>query len=133
MNKGKSTGGRPPYEPDERDFLLAQKLAEKGCSHEVIANALDISKRTLYALMERDKDFLHRIKKGVVEHFLDCEEKVTNNQMSPTAFIYFSKTKWKHFYPQEDREVQPQKVEVNLTDEQSMKILEIAGQDGAPV
>ena len=135
MNKGTSIpkGGRPRYEPDKDDLALVKKLVSSGLTVESITQVLDISRTTYYELIARDKNFSDTIKKGRAYDYLACDEAVKQNNLSPTTYIYFSKTKWKDFYPQEDREVQPQKVEVNLTDEQAMKILEIAGQDGAPV
>ena len=107
---------------------MTGKIGRTGLRDEKVSKMLGISKKTYYPLMDRDEDFLHSIRGGRAYYYLKCDEAAVKGEMSATMYVFFAKTKWKHFYPQEDREVQPQKVEVNLTDEQTMKILEIAGQ-----
>ncbi len=104
MKTGESTGGRPPYAVEHTDIELARKMAAKGYSKKAIAKALEIDETPLYELAKRDEDFSKCIKRGVIEHCLDAEDKITEGKLSPTTYIYWSKTKWREFYPQEEKQ-----------------------------
>ena len=106
MKTGKSTpkGGRPPYITEDEDLLLAEKLASFGYSKKAIADALEINESTLYEIQARDSKFSKCIKRGVVNHCLRIEEMYEQGEISPTQYIYWSKTKWRSFYPQENQQ-----------------------------
>ena len=125
MVKGESTGGRPPYVLEQEDIQLAERLAKHGYSKKSIAAALGINETTLYEILARNEEFSKCIKKGFAEHCVNAEDRVLDGNLSPTQYIYWSKTKWKNFYPQEDKQVES-KVNIHLTDEQALKIDEIA-------
>ncbi len=105
MVKGKSTpkGGRPPYTPELNDNILAQRMAAHGYTKKSIARALEIPEDKLYAIINRDDKFRESIKKGVINHCLNIEDKFLEGEITPAQYIYWSKTKWKNFYPQEDK------------------------------
>lgn len=105
MKLGESTpkGGRPPYILEAEDIELAEEMALTGLGATYIAKAFDVDNQTIYNLMERDSKFFEAIKKGTIKHYLMCDELANNGDMSPTQYIYYSRTKWKNFYPQEDK------------------------------
>lgn len=105
MKLGESTGGRPPYEPDSADLERVQKLAKHGYSKKAIAKAMDIEEKTLYNIEDRNDAFLQCIKNGIVDYCIKVEDMVISGDISPTQYIYWSRTKWKHFYPQEEKQV----------------------------
>lgn len=106
MKLGASTGGRPPYELEEEDRYLAKQLSRTGLSAKYIAKSLGIAKSTFYEIIKKDKDFSDAIKKGGVKHYIDIERKILKNPkkppIAPALYIWWCKTKWKRFYPQED-------------------------------
>ncbi|WP_440682120.1 hypothetical protein [Cysteiniphilum halobium] len=127
MTTGESTskGGRPPYVLETDDIQLAKELAEEGLSLENIAKALGISDFALRDLRRRDESFSLALKKGRALEYLSCNKSLKSGDLTPAAYIYFSKTKWKNFYPQEDKQAES-KVNIQLTDDQALKIREIA-------
>lgn len=120
MKLGRPQGGRPPYALEDADIKLAYKLAKNGLTLENISNALGVCRETLYNLMERDRDFFNAIKRGRAEEYLECNELVKEGELSPTAFIFFCKTKYKNFYEKEDKEEPKQEAAdlSHLTDEE---------------
>ena len=91
-----------------------------------IASALSISERTLYNLKNQNEEFLHTIKRGRALEFIEMNQAVKRNEVSPTTYIYFSKTKWKNFYPQETKEIeQPKTNTVEMTEELALKLMDV--------
>lgn len=105
MKLGASTGGRPPYELEEEDLELVQKLAETGMGASEIANAFGVHRDTIYELKKRDKKFSDSIKRGKLLDFINCDGRVKKGDLAPSVYIWMCKTKWKNFYPQEDQVV----------------------------
>ena len=129
MNKGESTpqGGRPPYVLEDEDIQLAKRLAKHGYTKKAIASALGFHETTFYEIMSRDEEFSKSIKRGIAEHCADSEDRVLAGNLTPTQYIYWSKTKWKNFYPQETREVeQPKTNTVEMTEELALKLIDVA-------
>lgn len=128
MRLGESTpkGGRPRYIMEQEDLDKARKLAKFGYSKKAIAQALGIDEPTLYAVEERDPAFLKSIKSGMVDHCLRIEELYEDGEISPTQYIYWSKTKWRSFYPQEqkvDEVITPPKIQVEFINREQAKAL----------
>ena len=103
MKLGQSTplGGRKPYVLELEDIELAKKMAESGLCAPTIAKAFGVDTETVYNLMDRDAAFFGAIKKGHIKHYLKCDALLNDGELTPTACIYFSRTKWRGFYPQE--------------------------------
>lgn len=104
MKLGESTGGRPPYVMEDSDIKRVLKLASFGYSKKAISQALNIDETTFYDIEKRDSNFSQSIKNGIVDHCLRIEELYEAGDISPTQYIYWSKTKWRSFYPQEIKE-----------------------------
>ena len=129
MKKGSTTakGGRPPLEAEKRDIELARKLAESGLSFSAIAVAMGIAENTLAKLRKKSVELEQALKGGIASHYAQAEDKVLNGSLPPTMYIYWSKTKWRNFYPQEKLPEQ-EEPKINLTDEQALEIRKIYNQ-----
>ena len=103
MHKGESTGGREPLVPDAVDIQVAIELAQEGLTEEQIAKALGVAYSTFREIKDRDKNFSAAIKKGRVAEYIEANRQIKAEGIPPALYIYWSKTKWKHFYPQEDK------------------------------
>lgn len=116
--------GRPSLEAEKRDIDLARKLAESGLPISAIAVAMGIAENTLAKLRKKSPELDAALKGGVASHYAMAEEKVINGSLSPTMYIYWSKTKWRNFYPQE-KIPEPEEAKINLTNEQALAIRKI--------
>jgi len=126
MKKGNTTakGGRPPLEVEQGDIDLARKLAESGLPAYAICNALGIAENTLKKLRKKSVELDAAIKGGLASHYAQAEEKIWRGELPPTMYIYWSKTKWRNFYPQE-KLPEPEETKINLTNEQALAIRKI--------
>ena len=122
MHLGESTGGRPPYVLDNEDIQLAKSLAERGLGVTYIAKAFNVENHTIYNLMDRDNNFLQAIKKGTIKHYLACDELAMTGDISPTQYVYWSKTKWKQFYAQEDKQDTPAPLHITVKSDEPLNI-----------
>lgn len=96
--------GAPEYVPSDEDIELLGNLIRIGMSMKDIAKELGVSESTLYNLFKKNTDFLQTIKKGRLKHYLKCTELVESGDFHVALYIYYSKTKWRSFYPQEQKE-----------------------------
>jgi NACalpha-BTF3-like transcription factor len=95
--------GRQPRRITEEDMELLEDLVYKGLPMKLVAKELAIPLSTLYQYMERNPIFAESLRRGKVRHARLCEEKVQSGEMDKGLFTYFSKTKWKDIFPQEER------------------------------
>lgn len=102
-DKSTSKGGRPKYLLEDEDIKLARDLAEEGITLKQIALALGVADSTMKELRKRDERFSAAIKRGRVAEYIKANRQLKNSEggIPPAIYIYWSKTKWKNFYPQE--------------------------------
>ena len=101
---------------------MARKLAASGINAEGIAKALNISRPTVDAIKNRDDEFASALKKGRAENYLECFDSLKNSDISATGFIYLTRTLFKEFYPQEDKQDAPAPLHITVKSDEPLNI-----------
>lgn len=97
-------GGRPAWEPTEKDIRQVEILAGQGLEAEMIANCLGISRDTYYERIKDNKQFSDAIKKGQGQAAAFVTGKLFNQirKDNLTAIIFYLKTRLRWKEPSND-------------------------------
>ena len=105
---------------DKKIQIKIEALLKTGLNLDAIAKALELRDNEINSMTKKYDN-------GSVEHFLKYDQMVCEGKIPVPLYIYWSKTKWARFFPQEkkqvDNDVEPiDSIEVDLID--NTKVIE---------